>query len=138
MESIRKPWFGAFFVAGLLVIFVAACLRVPSAQAVPSFSRQTGFPCSSCHYTPPELTPLGRTFKLNGYTLVGEKTISSKKTDHQSGLDLLEAFPLSVLFDTSFSSTKVSQSACDIQRPRGGAAGTPFEHRAGKRRISLW
>lgn len=109
MEFNRKPWFGAFFVGGLLVIAVAACLRVPSAQAVPSFSRQTGFPCSSCHYTPPELTPLGRTFKLNGYTLVGAKTIASKSKDHQSGLDLLEAFPLSVLFDTSFNSTKAPQ-----------------------------
>jgi hypothetical protein len=109
MESNRTPWFGAFFVGGLVVILVAACLRVPNAQAVPSFSRQTGFPCSSCHYTPPELTPLGRTFKLNGYTLVGAKTMTSKKTDHESGLSLLEAFPLSVLFDTSFTSTKSPQ-----------------------------
>jgi len=41
------------------------------ASAVPSFARQTGYTCSQCHTTPPELTPLGRQFKLNGYTITG-------------------------------------------------------------------
>jgi len=56
---------------------------------------------------PPELTPLGRAFKLNGYTLAAKPTISSKPSGgKEGGLDILEAFPLSVLFDTSFTSTK--------------------------------
>jgi hypothetical protein len=38
------------------------------AQAVPSFMRQTGLECNSCHTVFPELTPVGRNFKLNGYT----------------------------------------------------------------------
>lgn len=38
---------------------------------VPAFSRQTGLACSSCHYGFPQLTPFGRLFKLNGYTLTG-------------------------------------------------------------------
>ncbi len=42
---------------------------------VPSFSRQTGLACSACHYQFPQLTPFGRRFKLNGYTLTGLKTI---------------------------------------------------------------
>ncbi len=41
------------------------------AKAVPSFARQTGQPCASCHTAFPELTPFGRSFKLNGYTLEG-------------------------------------------------------------------
>ncbi|MHB1514457.1 MAG: hypothetical protein ACYCVY_01880 [Acidiferrobacteraceae bacterium] len=41
------------------------------AQAVPSFARQTGMPCEVCHTVFPELTPFGRLFKLNGYTLTG-------------------------------------------------------------------
>lgn len=41
------------------------------AEAVPSFARQTGQPCASCHTAFPELTPFGRSFKLNGYTLEG-------------------------------------------------------------------
>ena len=39
------------------------------AQAVPSFARQTGFECSQCHTVFPQLTPLGRQFKLGGYTM---------------------------------------------------------------------
>lgn len=38
------------------------------AYAIPSFARQTGYPCTACHTIYPQLTPLGRQFKLNGYT----------------------------------------------------------------------
>ena len=40
---------------------------------MPSFARQTGMPCSSCHVQSfgPNLTPTGRNFKLNGYTATG-------------------------------------------------------------------
>ncbi len=44
-------------------------------KMVPAFSRQTGLACSSCHYQFPQLTPFGRLFKLNGYTLTGIPTI---------------------------------------------------------------
>ena len=44
-------------------------------KRVPAYSRQTGLACSSCHYQFPQLTPFGRLFKLNGYTLVGTPTI---------------------------------------------------------------
>src|SRR5437016_5177306 len=43
---------------------------------VPAFSRQTGLACSACHYQFPQLTPFGRLFKLNGYTLTGIPTIT--------------------------------------------------------------
>lgn len=41
------------------------------AQAVPAFADQTGLPCAACHVGGfgPELTPFGRNFKLNGYTM---------------------------------------------------------------------
>src|SRR5215212_6364015 len=41
-----------------------------AALAVPSYSRQTGDPCSSCHVGAygPALTPHGREFKLGGYS----------------------------------------------------------------------
>ncbi len=54
---------------GLLLAFVLATGTTLAGNA--GFSRQTGLPCSSCHTKPPELTPIGRTFKLNGYTLSG-------------------------------------------------------------------
>lgn len=41
----------------------------PRAHALPSFARQTGKPCSTCHTAAygPALTAYGRQFKLNGY-----------------------------------------------------------------------
>ena len=98
-----------FKLSAFAAVLAGAVLMVPSARAVPSCSRQTGFPCKSCHTTPPELTPLGRVFKLNGYTITGIKTITSKKTEREAGLNLLEWLPLSALIDTSFSSTHSPQ-----------------------------
>ncbi|MGA7073688.1 MAG: cytochrome C, partial [Bradyrhizobium sp.] len=40
-------------------------------QALPSFARQTGQPCGTCHTDFPALTPYGRRFKLLGYTTGG-------------------------------------------------------------------
>ncbi len=50
---------------------VAALLlgAITDAHAVPSFARQTGLECTSCHLSWLELSPTGRQFKLNGYTL---------------------------------------------------------------------
>lgn len=48
-----------------------ALLAFPNrALAVPSYARQTGYPCSQCHTLSfgPALTAYGRQFKLNGYT----------------------------------------------------------------------
>ncbi len=46
-------------------------------DAIPSFSRQTGLRCNQCHTTFPQLTPFGRRFKLNGYTLTGLRLIEA-------------------------------------------------------------
>jgi hypothetical protein len=53
---------------------VALSLLVASASganAVPSFAEQTGQPCVACHVGSfgPQLTPFGRQFKLEGYTM---------------------------------------------------------------------
>lgn len=55
--------------ARLLVLALSA-LGALSAHAVPSFARQTGEPCVSCHIGGfgPQLTPFGMRFKLGGYT----------------------------------------------------------------------
>ena len=44
---------------------------IPKAHAIPAFSRQTGLSCAACHVGAfgPQLTPLGREFKLKGYML---------------------------------------------------------------------
>lgn len=48
---------------------IAVAVGFPAA-AVPSYSRQTGDPCTSCHLGAygPQLTPHGREFKLSGYS----------------------------------------------------------------------
>jgi hypothetical protein len=82
---------------------------LPRAYGVPSFARQTGLACSSCHTTPPELTPLGRLFKLNGYTMGGIKEITSPGGQAEAKLSLLQWLPLSAFFQISNTSTNQPQ-----------------------------
>src|ERR1700726_4309130 len=69
--------FGSYGLAALAAIAVLAGFLTigfaPSAQALPSFARQTGQPCGTCHTDFPALTPYGRRFKLMGYTVGGSK-----------------------------------------------------------------
>ena len=57
-----------------LVAVASVLLTIVSSspvQALPSFARQTGQPCGTCHTDFPALTPYGRRFKLLGYTTGG-------------------------------------------------------------------
>ncbi len=94
-------------------LLAALLLASLAAWAVPSFSRQTGFPCSTCHTTPPELTAFGRQFKLNGYTMTNMKTVSAPAQKNQSGLQLDSFLPLSVMFQVSDSVTRKAQPGTD-------------------------
>src|SRR5215472_490053 len=75
-----------------------ALLAFPKqSQAVPSFARQTGFPCSQCHTLSfgPALTAYGRQFKLNGYTFgAGEQPL-----------------PLALMMQGGFSRSEAAQPA---------------------------
>ncbi len=66
-----KPRSGWRPLALCLVGAIALTLGAPSAQALPSYARQTGQECAACHNGFPELTPYGRLFKLNAYTFKG-------------------------------------------------------------------
>src|SRR5487761_2622217 len=109
MDDHKKYLRTTTFIGTFFAVLIGLFLQVPTASAIPSYARQTGFPCKSCHYMPPELTPLGRTFKLNGYTMAGQPTVTSPGKGNTSGLNILQAFPLSVLFDTAFTSLKSPQ-----------------------------
>ena len=86
----------------LSAVFVAIAVGAPNANAVPSFARQTGLPCSSCHTTIPELTPFGRLFKLNGYTTTTLGQISEKGGGGgRSGVNLANFLPLSAFIQIS-------------------------------------
>src|ERR1700684_3491063 len=70
------PRFGncRLLAAGALFAFAIGFLTIGfalPAQALPSFARQTGQPCGTCHTDFPALTPYGRRFKLLGYTAGG-------------------------------------------------------------------
>ncbi len=73
-HPIKRWWFaGPRLLVAALTIIIAAFFVIGSerAQALPSFARQTGQPCGTCHTDYPGLTPFGRLFKLNGYTTGG-------------------------------------------------------------------
>ncbi len=52
-----------------MLAFAVAIICATPAHALPSFARQTGKPCATCHTVAygPALTSYGRQFKLNGY-----------------------------------------------------------------------
>jgi hypothetical protein len=54
--------------AALLLTAVFVIEFAAPARALPSFARQTGQPCGTCHTDYAGLTPYGRRFKINGYT----------------------------------------------------------------------
>jgi hypothetical protein len=95
-------------VVPIIVLVFFAAVNPPKVEAVPSYARQTGLPCSGCHYAPPELNPAGRRFKLTGYVDRGDdtKTVKADGGKKRAALDLLGSLPLSVMLDTSFTSTK--------------------------------
>jgi len=77
---------------------------------VPAYSRQTGLACSQCHYQFPQLTPFGRMFKLNGYTLTGLKPITQPGDTAKGGsLNLLTTPPLAVMAVVSTTNTAKNQ-----------------------------
>jgi hypothetical protein len=100
--------------ASLLVVVVVmgmlffAAVNPPRVMGVPSYARQTGLACSGCHYAPPELNPAGRRFKLTGYVDRADETkvIKTDPGKKRAALDLLASLPLSVMLETSFTSTK--------------------------------
>ena len=77
---------------------------------VPSFSRQTGLACSACHYQFPQLTPFGRLFKLNGYTLTSLSTIGQPgDTTGRESLKLATIPPLAAMVVTGLTQTGRAQ-----------------------------
>lgn len=77
---------------------------------IPSFSRQTGLACSECHTTFPQLTALGRTFKLNGYTLTDAQTITAGDSGQRKTLRLDVVPPVSVMVQSSFTQVATAPS----------------------------
>ena len=87
---------------------VPAALRaaLEKRARIPSFSRQTHLACSACHYQFPQLTPFGRLFKLNAYTLTALTTIGSAPgPSSDETLKLAPIPPASAMVVTSLTRT---------------------------------
>jgi hypothetical protein len=75
------------------------------ARAIPSFARQTRLPCSACHTQFPELTEMGRNFKLNGYVLRSIDAVEvADSLGHQELLLNLPSI-VSIMFQASATTT---------------------------------
>src|SRR5205823_9406183 len=61
---------------------------------------------SACHTHFPELTPTGRAFKLNGYVFRRSESLEGKSPEGQQSLLLNLVAPVSLMFQTSYTSTK--------------------------------
>jgi hypothetical protein len=73
VHSIKTAYWPTISAVGILFLVALAIVRPPAALAVPSYARQTGQTCATCHTAFPELTPYGRQFKLAGYTAGGTR-----------------------------------------------------------------
>ena len=99
----------------LLAAALLAALALPwPARAVPSFARQTGLACSSCHTVFPQLNALGRSFKLRGYTMAAHKP-------EYKQLQEAEYAPISVMFQaahTAFRERLPDGTSSDTRLPQ--------------------
>ncbi len=75
----------------------------------PSFARQTGLACSACHTHYPELTAMGRAFKLNGYVFRRSDSLQGRNPEGQQNMMLNLVTPVSFMFQTSFTATRKAQ-----------------------------
>jgi len=112
-SCVRRMMVGSLETRGGLLIgaavLAAVVLSAHDARAVPSFARQTGLACSSCHTVFPELTSFGRAFKLHGYTAEAMKELEEAGTDQAPPLSINRTFPLSVMLQSSITRTNSKQ-----------------------------
>jgi len=110
-----------------LVFGVLTFSVITPADALPSYARQTGQPCGTCHTDFPGLTPYGRKFKLLGYTVGGgpyrttlfsdwldkkksdAKTKSDAAKDGQSGASDTWVPPISMMAIVGYTNTQAPQ-----------------------------
>ncbi len=78
--TFKRSYKSNYLLAWLLAFLSVSALTISTAEAMPSFARQTGQNCSTCHTQSfgPNLTPFGRDFKLSGYTMGGGTGTAAK------------------------------------------------------------
>lgn len=94
-----------------------------AARHLPSYARQTGLACSACHYQFLTLTPFGRKFKLNGYTLTNLPPLVDKDSTTNGGR--LGLSPFSML--SAMVTAAVTHTRDALPDTQNGAAALPQE-----------
>jgi hypothetical protein len=92
--------------AGALVALLIGLCAAGTANAVPSYARQTGVACQGCHTVFPELTPFGRSFKLNAYQIDNLPQVQGITSSKEYELLLNQVPPISMMFQTSYTQTQ--------------------------------
>jgi hypothetical protein len=100
--------------------YVAA--HATTGVVVPSFARQTGLACSACHYQFLQLTPFGRKFKLNGYTMGNKPAITETDSSNGGKLGLNPFSLLSAMLTAGITHTK-----SDVPGTQNDATALPQE-----------
>ena len=111
---LRACWNAA--TSALILALVVFCGATEKAEALPSYARQTGQTCSTCHTAYPQLTPYGRRFKLGGYTAEG----GGPNGDSGTAKALFTPpLPVSIMLQSGFTHTNSNLG------PPGGGFSTP-------------
>ncbi len=104
LVGITSPALASENLGDLARAYVAA--HAVTGVVVPSFARQTGLACSACHYQFLQLTPFGRKFKLNGYTMGNKPAITETDSTNGGKLGLNPFSLLSAMLTAGITHTK--------------------------------
>src|SRR6516165_10165058 len=129
--SVCGTWRTGVYLAGaatlLLSAFVIIGYAVP-ARALPSYARQTGQPCGTCHTDFAGLTPYGRLFKIQGYTAGGGAYRSTLFPDGSEPTGYVPPLLAKSIAAESSSSTSVSTEEKPYVPPLAMMAIAGFTH----------
>jgi hypothetical protein len=116
-------------VVALLFVSIVAATK---SFALPSFARQTGFECVACHVSWPELTAVGRQFKLGGYTLIKESGADARPL-----LSLDKDTPPPLIPFAAFAQASMTRTA-KTDTAGADASAFPAQDRAVLQQLSLF
>lgn len=122
----------AFRWVRLLAVLLGLIAAAAESVALPSFARQTGLECVACHVSWPELTPVGRQFKLGGYTLIKEAP-----ADERPLVSLERDGPPPLLPLAAFAQASVTRTA-KTDTPGADASSFPAQDRLALQQLSLF
>lgn len=92
-----------------IMLLLTVLFWTPEAKAIPAFARQTGSPCSTCHFQHyPVLNKFGRAFKSQGYTMLGQKTDT---VEGDNNLSIPATLNASVIGTVTYQKTNGTNSA---------------------------